>query len=113
METGGLFLALIGAVILFVADWQNCPVPWLAALLLLFGGLVGFTIRSWRVPLSLLLTIALVSAEWASVRLKAFQTALGATAPNLGVIAVVGFVVAYTAILMGGGIRSMVDAGRR
>ena len=113
MEAGGIFVAFSGAVVLFVADWQNLPVVWLAALLFFFAALVGFTVRQWRFPLTLLLTLSPVAAEWSSEHIKFFRTDLSAAAPNLITIAIVAFVLAYTASLMGGGIRSMVDAGTR
>jgi hypothetical protein len=113
METGGIFLSFIGIVVLFAADWQNCPVVWLAALLFLFAALVGFTVRRWRFPLVVLLALSPVAAEWSSVHLKAFRTDLGNTAPDLMTIAIIGLVLAYTASLIGGGIRSLFDAGRR
>ncbi len=113
METGGIFLAFIGAVVLFVADWQNLPVAWLAGLLFVFAALLGFTVRRWRFPLTVLLALAPVAAEWSSEHLKFFRTDLSETAPNLITIAVVGLVLAYTASLVGGGVRSMVDAGTR
>ena len=113
METGGIFLAFIGVVVLFAADWQNCPVIWLAGLLFLFAALVGFTVRRWRFPMTVLLALSPVAAEWSSEHLKAFRTDLSLAAPNLFVIAVVGFALAYTASLMGGGVRSLVDAGSR
>jgi len=113
METGGIFVAFIGAVVLFVADWQNLPVVWLAGLLFFFAALVGFTVRRWRFPLTVLLALSPVAAEWSSEHLKFFRTELSATTPNLITIAVVALVLAYTASLMGGGIRSMVDAGTR
>lgn len=113
MEAGGVFLALLGAVVLFAADWQNVPVFWLAVLLFVFAGLVGFTVRRWRFPLTVLLSLSPVAAEWSSEHLKVFRTELSVAAPNLLTIAIVGFVLAYTASLMGGGVRSMVDAGTR
>ncbi len=113
MEVAGLFLAFIGAVVLFAADWQNLPVVWLAVLLFFFAGLLGFIVRRWRFPLTLLLALSPVAAEWSSEHLKFFSTDLSIAAPNLITIAVVGFVLAYTASLMGGGVRSMVDAGTR
>lgn len=113
MESGGLFFAFIGAVVLFVADWQNLPVIWLAVLLFFFAAILGFTVRRWRFPLTVLLALSPVAAEWSSEHIKVFRTDLSAAAPNLVTIAVVGFVLAYTASLVGGGIRSMVDAGTR
>lgn len=111
METGGLFLAFLGAVVLFAADWQNMPVNWLAGLLFVFAALVGFSVKRWRVATSVFLTLGLIGAEWSSEHLKFFRTDLSATAPNLIVIAVVAFVLAYTATLVGGGVRSLFDAG--
>jgi hypothetical protein len=113
MEIGGIFLAFIGAIVLFVADWQNLPVVWLAGLLFFFAALLGFVARRWRFPLTLLLALSPVAAEWSSEHLKFFRTDLSIAAPNLVTIAVVGFVLAYTASLIGGGVRSMVDAGTR
>ncbi|HEU5404164.1 MAG TPA: hypothetical protein VFU86_22600 [Terriglobales bacterium] len=113
MEAGGVFLALLGAVVLFAADWQNLPVVWLAVLLFVFAALVGFTVRRWRFPLILLLSLSPVGAEWSSEHLKFFRTELSVVSPNLITLAVVGFVLAYTASLMGGGVRSMLDAGTR
>ncbi len=113
MEVGGIFLAFIGAVVLFAADWQNLPVVWLAVMLFCFAALVGFVVRRWRFALTLLLALSPVAAEWSSENLKFFRTDLSLAAPNLVTIAVVGFVLAYTASLMGGGVRSMVDAGTR
>ncbi len=113
METGGMFLSFIGVVVLFAADWQDYPVAWLAVLLFVFAVLVGFTVRRWRFPLVVLLAVSPVAAEWSSEHLKAFRTELSTTAPNLITIAVIGLVLAYTASLMGGGIRSLFDAGSR
>lgn len=113
METGGIFLSFLGVVVLFAADWQDYPVVWLAALLFLFAALVGFTVRKWRFPLVVLLALSPVAAEWSSVHLKAFGTELGNTAPDLITLAIIGLVLAYTASLMGGGIRSLFDAGSR
>jgi hypothetical protein len=113
METVGIFVALIGIVVLFAADWQNCPVSWLAGLLFVFAALVGFTVRRWRFPMTVLLGLSPVAAEWSSEHVKVFRTDLSMAAPNLFVIAVVGFALAYTASLLGGGVRSMVDAGTR
>lgn len=113
MEAGGVFLAFIGVVALFAADWQNLPVVWLAVLLFFFAVLVGFTVRKWRFPLTVLLALSPVAAEWSSEHLKVFRTDLSATAPNLLTIAIVAFVLAYTGSLVGDGVRSMVDAGTR
>ena len=82
-------------------------------LLFFFAALVGFTVRKWRFPLTVLLALSPVAAEWSSEHLKVFRTELSVTAPNLLTIAVVAFVLAYIASLVGGGIRSMVDAGTR
>ncbi len=113
METGGIFLTLIGAVVLFAADWQDWPVFWMAALLFLFAGMVGFAVKRWRFPMVVILALSPVAAEWSSQHLKVFSTELSATAPNLAIIAIVAFVLAYTASLMGGGLRSFVDVGTR
>jgi hypothetical protein len=113
METNGLVVSFVGAAILFAADWQNLPVKLIATLLFIIAALAGFSVKRWRLQLSIFLTMALLGSEWASEHLKAFRTDLSSAAPNLFVIVIVAFVLAYTASLMGGGLRSLFDAGTK
>jgi hypothetical protein len=113
METTGLFVAFLGAVLLFMADWQNLTVDWIAAILFVVAAIVGFCVNRWRVQLSLFLTITLIGAEWASARMNVWETNLHSAMPNMLILAGLSFIFALTATLIGAGIRSFFDAGRR
>jgi hypothetical protein len=113
METTGLFVAFSGAALLFIADWQNMPVDWIAAILFVVAAIVGFCVNRWRVQLSIFLTVTLVGAEWASEHLKVYETHLHAAMPNTLVMAGLAFIFALTATLIGAGLRSFFDAGRK
>lgn len=109
----GLFFALIGAVALFFADWQNWPVTWIAAVLLVTSGVVGFCINRWRFLISVFLTASLIGAEYASTHLRPYRTELSGFMPNIFILAAVSVIAAWTASLMGAGVRSFVDAGKQ
>jgi hypothetical protein len=113
METTGLFVAFFGAALLFMADWQNFTVDWIATILFVVAAVVGFCVNRWRVELSLFLTVTLVGAEWASQHLKAWETNLHTAIPNMLIMAGLSFIFALTATLIGAGVRSFFDAGRR
>lgn len=113
METTGLFVAFFGATLLFFADWQNLTVDWIAAILFFVAAIVGFCVNRWRVQLSLFLTVTLVGAEWASEHMKAWETNLHIAMPNVLIMAGLSFIFALTATLIGAGLRSFFDAGRR
>lgn len=113
MESNGLLFAFVGAGLLFYADWQNWPVDSIAILMFVVSAVVGFCVSRWRVQISLFLTLSLIGAEWAAEHLKAWKTDLSASVPNLFVLAGLAFILAVTASLIGGGLRSFFDAGRR
>lgn len=113
MATVGLFFALIGAVMLFFADWQNWPVTSIAAVLLVTSGVVGFCVNRWRFPTSVFLTASLIGAEYASAHLRPYGSELRGFIPDIFILAAVSVIAAWTGSLMGSGVRSFVDAGRR
>lgn len=112
MDTFGLFVAFLGAALLFLADWMNLTVDWIAALLFVVSAIVGFCLHRWRLQVSMFLTLSLVAAEWAVQKSKVWSTHLNDAMPNMLVLAGLAFILAITASLIGAGVRSFFDAGK-
>ncbi len=113
METFGIFVAFLGAALIFFADWQSLPADWVAGIFLTVALVSGFCINRWRVRLSAFLTAILLAAEWASEQLRVYPTSVHVAFPNMLILAGLAFIFGFTAALMGAGLRSFVDAGRK
>ncbi len=113
MESTGLFVIFFGAVVLFFADWQSFSVETVATVLFAVAGLGGFFVNRWRVRVSIFLTAALLAAEWASEHLRYWETHVHAAFPNILILGGLSFIFALTASLIGAGVRSFFDAGRK
>ena len=113
MESAGLFVIFFGAIALFFADWQSLSVESVASVLFAVAGLGGFFVNRWRVRVSIFLTATLLAAEWAAEHLRYWETHVHAAFPNVLILGGLSFIFAFTASLMGGGVRSFFDAGRK
>jgi hypothetical protein len=113
MESTGLFVVFFGAAALFFADWQNLSAEWVASILFAVAAMGGFFVNRWRVRLSIFLTATLLAAEWASEHLRFWESHVHAAFPNILILAGLSFIFALTASLMGAGVRSFFDAGRK
>ena len=113
MESTGLFVIFFGAAVLFFADWQNMSAEWVASILFAVAAMGGFFVNRWRVRLSIFLTATLLAAEWASEHLRFWESHVHAAFPNILILDGLSFIFALTASLMGAGVRSFFDAGRK
>ena len=102
-----------GAFVLFFADWQSLSAEWVASILFGVAAIGGFSVNRWRVRISIFLTATLLAAEWASEHLRYWETHVHAAFPNMLILAGLSFILALTASLVGGGVRSFFDAGRK
>ncbi len=102
METLGLFLTALGAVLWFYADYQTWPAYYMAGILLVNATLVAYLNARYRFHLCVILAVMVILTEYYIRNMEPRMSDLYRLSPNMFTLAGMAVVIAMLGCVVGG-----------